>query len=230
MQSTRLNAYFTTLKHESELKTYVQERGAKVSNRAILTEFRKFSFDHVNNFVFRELNYALANPIVYIDGIRITDKPLLKDGEIEGSSNFFTTNFEGAVDNTDTYTPTPQIFEPFDLIDYLPFGLYSTGSGLPDYEFDFNRLFTIETSEPIKVYKDNVFLFDLQGLVVNGLTLDATEDPTPLNDAGIYKIVIPANKIKSIAGEVLPKTELEYRIRTGQFNSLQFNTNQFLTN
>ena len=85
MQSVGIKAYFTRSIQESEVKTYIQESGTKVSGKATFTEMRKYIFEKLDNFIYRKLNLALARSIVYLDSLRITDKPLMKDGDISGS-------------------------------------------------------------------------------------------------------------------------------------------------
>ena len=75
MQSVALECFFTRSVQESEVKSYVQETGTKVSGKATFTEMRKYVFEMLDNFIYRRLNLLLAKTQVYVQGIRVTDKP-----------------------------------------------------------------------------------------------------------------------------------------------------------
>jgi hypothetical protein len=170
----------------------------------------------------------LANEIVYIDTERITDKPILKVSEIQGSSNFFESNFKGAIDKNDIYINEPQIFPQLQLIDYLPKGTYITGATIPNYRFIFNYNIQKISNENIKIYKNDSLFQTLTDadLIISNEFIDATIDATT---NGNYKIVIPANKFKNEFNSLLPLTEITFKIKNADYNKLSYNSNNYLT-
>jgi len=228
-ESTRLNGYFTTLENESEVKTYIQENGKKVSNRAILTKYKNFTFDKIDNFICDNLCEALANEIVYIDTERVTDKPVLKVGEIQGSSNFFESNFKGAIDKNDIYINAPQIFPQLQLINYLPKGTYITGNSYPNYLFEWNYNVELISNEPIVVTLNGTSIILLEN---SDLTITNNEITSPLQ--GIQdescEVFIPANKFKNELGMKNIEYTLYFETKNADFLGTDFNNNDFLTN
>jgi len=229
-QSTRLSGYFTTTEIESDVKTYIQQTGNKVSNRAILTKYKNFIFDIIDNFVYEQLCEALANEIVYIDGIRITDKPVLKSSEIQGASNFFESNFKGAIDKTDTYTSIPQMFPQLELIDYLPKGTYLLGSSLyPNYLFKWNYNIELISTEPIVVTLDGTSTILLQNSDLTITNNEVTAIMQGIQDESC-EVFIPANKFKNELGMKNIEYTLYFDKANADFLNTDFNNNDFFTN
>jgi hypothetical protein len=228
-QSTRLSGYFTTLENESDVKTYIQENGKKVSNRAILTKYKNFVFDKIDNFIYDQLCEALANEIVYIDSERITDKPLLKVSEVQGSSNFFESNFKGAIDKKDIYTPTPQIFLQLQLFNYLPKGTYITGATIPIYKFIFNYNIEIISTEPILIFADGLLFQTLNNSDLTILNNEITALRTDIQNEKNFEIFIPGNKFKNELGMKNIEYTLFFNIQNADFLGTDFNNNDFLT-
>lgn len=229
-ENTRLSGYFTTPEIESDVKTYIQETGKKISNRAILTKYKNFIFDKIDNFIYEQLCEALANEIVYIDGIRITDKPVLKAGEIQGASNFFESNFKGAIDKNDIYTPTPQILPQLQLLDYLPKGTYLLGaSTYPDYLFEWNYNIELISTEPISVILNGTTTILLQNSDLTIVNNVVTSPIQGIQDESC-EVYIPANKFKNELGMKNIEYTLYFDKRNADFNKLDFNNNDFFTN
>jgi hypothetical protein len=227
-ESTRLNGYFTTFENESDVKTYIQESGKKVSNRAILTKYKNFTFDKIDNFIYDQLCEALANEIVYIDAERVTDKPILKVNEIQGSSNFFESNFRGAIDKNDIYINEPQIFPQLQLIDYLPKGTYITGNSYPNYLFEWNYNVEIISNEPIVVLRNGINPIYLQNSDLTITNNEVTALLQGIQDESC-EVFIPANKFKNEFGLKNIEYTLYFDTKDADFLGTDFNNNDFLT-
>lgn len=228
-ESTRLAGYFTTLENESDVKTYIQENGKKVSNRAILTKYKNFNFDNIDNFTSDLLCEALANEFVYIDTERITDKPVLKASEIQGSSNFFESNFKGAIDKNDIYKNAPQIFPKLELIDYLPKGTYITGNLYPNYLFEWNYNVYINSNEPILVNIGNIATINILNSDLTIINNQVTALLQGIQDESC-EVFIPANKFKNELGMTNVEYTLYFETANADFLGTDFNNNDFLTN
>ena len=228
-QSCRYGGFFTNLEFESDVKTYIQETGKKVSNKAILTRFKNFIFDKLDNFNYENICYALSNEFVYIDSERVTDKPLPKTAEIQGSSNFFSSNLKCAIDKNDIYNSQPQIFQQLQLIDYLPKGTYLIGTLYPNYLFEWNYNIELISAEPISVTINGGSTILLQN---SDLTITGNKVTSPI--LGIQdescEVFIPANKFKNEFGLKNIAYTLYFQKINADFNKLDFNNNDFLTN
>ena len=227
MQSAGIKAYFTRAVQESEVKTYVQESGTKVSGKATFTEMRKYIFEKLDNFVYRRLNLALARSIVYLDTLRVTDKPLMKDGDIEGSQNTFQSELTASVNYNDTYTRAFQIAEPLELVSYYPSTIYTLDSVENRITLTFNHSVDSVSSSIIKLYKDDVFYINLDLIQINSTTFE--QDYTFIEN-GSYKIEIESGKfINTLYGQT-EQMSLEFFIFDGEFERTEFDNTEFLVN
>ena len=227
MQSAGIKAYFTRALQESEVKTYVQESGTKVSGKATFTEMRKYIFEKLDNFVYRHLNLALARSVVYLDSLRITDKPLMKDGDISGSQNTFQSELTASVNYNDTYIRTFQMAEPLALSSYYPNAIYTLSGIDSRITLTFNHSVDNVSSTIIKLFKDGLFYVNLDLIQINSTTFEQVFNFT---DNGSYKIIIPANKYSKNLYGSLPYTELPFTILDGEYDNTEYDNTEYLTN
>lgn len=227
-QSIRLNAYFTNIDNESNVSTYVEQFGNKISGYSTITTKKNYLFNKTDNFTFLATNQALAYPIVYVNNERVTDKPLLKTSEILGASNLFKSQLEACVDIDDVYNFSLQIAPPLQLINAVPQGIYTLESFENNFELEFNHDVT-ESVGQIQLFKDNDFFANLfvKSIVDDDVKLIFTDDLDFTN--GVYKWVIPAGKFNSIFGthsEII----INFEIRNADFDNKDFNNEDFFTN
>ena len=227
MQSAGIKAYFTRAVQESEVKTYVQESGTKVSGKATFTEMRKYIFEKLDNFIYRRLNLALARSIVYLDTLRVTDKPLMKDGDIEGSQNTFQSELTASVNYNDTYTRAFQIAEPLELVSYYPSTIYTLDSVENRITLIFNHSVDSISSSVVKLYKDDVFYINLDLIQIDSNTFEQVYNFT---ENGNYSIEIESGKfINTLYGQT-EQMILEFFIFDGEFERTEFDNTEFLVN
>ena len=227
MQSAGVKAYFTRAVQESEVKTYVQESGTKVSGKATFTEMRKYIFEKLDNFVYRRLNLALARSIVYLDTLRITDKPLMKDGDISGSQNTFQSELTASVNYNDTYIRTFQLAESLDLSSYYPDAIYTLSGIESRITLIFNHNIDSVSSSIIKLYKDGLFYANLDLIQINNTTFEQVYNFT---ENGNYTIAIESGKfISNLYGQT-QQMSLGFVISDGEFDNTEFDNTEFLVN
>ena len=165
-QSIRLITWFADLVDETEVGNYYQiSKGNTISNRPLYKQKEKYKFDYLNNFVFERTNAMLLSDIIYIDGVRQTNKTTCKSGEFIGDTNYYKSEFEIYKDYNQTYIPYPFIYEPLTLIDKTPFGIYTLDSLVTTIKITFNRNITLLSG--------NVVIKDSLGVVV--ATFNETE-------------------------------------------------------
>ena len=221
MQSAGIKAYFTRAVQESEVKTYVQESGTKVSGKATFTEMRKYIFEKLDNFVYRRLNLALARSIVYLDSLRVTDKPLMKDSDIEGSQNTFQSELTASVNYNDTYTRAFQIAEPLELVSYYPSTIYTLDSVENRITLIFNHSVDSISSSVVKLYKDDVFYINLDLIQINSTTFEQVYNFT---ENGNYSIEIESGKfINTLYGQT-DQMSLNFRIKNADYSNTHYST------
>ena len=225
-QSIRLNGYFTSVENESNVSTYVKETGTKLSGFSTITVKKKYNFDRISNHVFLATNQALAFPTVYANFEKITDKPLLKGGEIEGRTNEFSSELQGCVDIDDVYNFELQIAPRLVLTIAQPQGLYTPQSFINAFFVVFNHEVT-ENSGVVKLYKDDQFVRDLEVDLINGGQVNFRVFAYNFTN-GNYKWIIPANKFNSFYGshqEII----INFVIQNPDFDNNDFNSDDFFT-
>lgn len=225
-QRSGLNCYFTRAVQESEVKTYIQESGTKVSGKATFTEMKKYVFEQLDNFNYRNINTALANTIVYLDSLRITDKPLLKDADIEGSQNTFQSELTASVNYNDSFDYQLQIAKPLELVSYYPNTIYTLAGLENRITLTFNHSIDSVSSSIIKLFKDNVFYSNLDLIQINNTTF---EQEYSFTENGNYTIEIENGKfISNLYGQT-QQMSLDFRIKNGDYSSIHY-SNDYLTN
>jgi hypothetical protein len=226
-QSIRLNGYFTTLDNESNVSTYVEQKGRKLSGFSTITDYKNFKFDNIDNHTFKATNQALAFPDVYINFERCPDKPLLKGAEdVEGSSNFFSSSLKGCIDVDDVYNFELQIAPRLVLTIAQPQGLYTPESFINAFFVVFNHEVT-ENSGVVKLYKDDEFVRDLEVDLINGGQVNFRVFAYNFTN-GNYKWIIPANKFNSFYGshqEII----INFVIQNPDFDNNDFNSDDFFS-
>jgi hypothetical protein len=198
----------------------------KISGFSTLTNKKNYHFDFIDNNSFLALNQALAFPSVYVDGERITDKPLAKANKQEGDSNQFTSEFTGCVDLDDRYNSVVQIFSPLSVISASPQGTYTLDEFENNFLLNFNYPVT-QGEGLIRIYRNDIEIGNLNGAInVNGVPPFTGFSYTFTN--GVYRWVIPAGKFISFFGthsEII----INFVIQDADFNNSDFNNNDFFT-
>jgi hypothetical protein len=125
-QSIRVAGYFTGYLDETETKNYYQiSTSNTVSSRSLIKRGAKYHIQRVNAFSFFRYNLVLNHDVIYLNGVRVTNKTILKASEQEGASNVTGADFNVYTDLNDTFTPELQIFEVLGLLTFEPTGNYT---------------------------------------------------------------------------------------------------------
>lgn len=104
-QSIRLRCSFVGNHIESESKEYKEYSGIKRKHRIISTDYEKYSFHGVNNFIYLRLNFLLTNQVIYCNDIIVTERQTIESGDFISASNMMYLTFRLAVDyNAKTLT------------------------------------------------------------------------------------------------------------------------------
>lgn len=235
MQSIRLKTWYDRPADETEVKDYYQiTNGNTISTRALLRETEIYKFDYVNPFVFRASNILLIHDIIYIDGVRMTNKTTLKSSDRLGQSNLMETEFTVSKNHSDIYVPINQIFEPLELIDKSPLGFYTLGTMPTNIIGQFNRPIA-KTTGTVKIYNvsDNTLfaMFDESEILITG-------DGFQIGVTGLF-IINGAYYIKISDGLFVSgvepyaginnTTDWTFEITDGDFLGTDFNNNDFFT-
>ena len=225
-QRSGLNCYFTRAVQESEVKTYVQESGTKVSGKATFTEMKKYVFEQLDNFNYRNINTALANTIVYLDSLRITDKPLLKDADIEGSQNTFQSELTASVNYNDSFDYQLQIAIPLNLFSYYPNNIYTLYSIENRITLVFNHSIDSVSTSIIKLYKNDIFYSNLDLIQINNTTF---EQVFLFTENGNYEIRVESGKFISSLYGITSELILPFVITDAFYDEDYYDETYYLT-
>lgn len=200
-QSIRLRCFFDRLDNETEVKDYYQiSKGNTISTRALLKEVTNYKFVNINPFVFKRINVLLIHDIIYIDGLRMTNKTNVKGSERLGYSNLSEAEFSAYINNSDLFTFEYQIYQGLRIIENNPVGQISIYSFIDEIKFSVNKPVTKNAILSGIKLKNNL------GIVINeydtaDLTFDGTYyllDMAPFTPAtGSYSIEIPSGLFSS---------------------------------
>lgn len=184
-QSISLRMWFDIPIDNTEVEEYFQiSRENTISARALMKLFERYQIDYCNRFTFDRLNVLLKHELIYLDGVRVTNKPVVTSEDREGDSNFFVTNFEVAKNYNDTSLYDFQIFNGLQLDNFYPQGLYATGTNFLTISFDANVNITLNTGT-LTIYNSSGVAQDTfteSDMSVSGNTLTITTDLTYSDD------------------------------------------------
>ncbi|QQV90417.1 hypothetical protein Harreka1_10 [Olleya phage Harreka_1] len=239
-QSIRLQTYFDIPVDESEVQDYFQvTRNRTISARALIKKFEQYKIDGIYAFAYERLNLILKHDLIYVDGVRMTNKTTLESSERQGLSNLFESTFIIAKDYEDTKDYSFQLYGGLDIIEQAPLGDY-TLSGLDDFimaafntDIEINTgtltVFDALTNDPVRIFNES----DMYVTDGNIFNIDALTDY--ITENGEYFIMLDSGLIVStVFGTeyegVNDNTEWAFSVSDGDFSGLDFNNNDFFTN
>jgi len=191
-QSIRLQTWFSSLKNETEIGNYYQiSTGNTISNRPLYKQKEVYKSDYMNNFCFERLNILLITDIVYIDGVRMTNKTTVKDGEFIGDTNYYKTEFEVFKDYNQNYIAYPFIYEPFAVIQGQPNSIYTLDSLPNEIILTLNRNCSLGSANIIIKNSSDVTIASFNNLDISLIDNVATIDITGIittNDT--YSVIV----------------------------------------
>lgn len=200
-QSIRLRCFFDRLDNETEVKDYYQiSKGNTISTRALLKEITNYKFVNIDPFVFKRINVLLIHDIIYIDGLRMTNKTNVKGSERLGYSNLSEGEFSASINNSDLFTFSYQIFEGLRIIENNPVGQVTIYDFVGQIEFFINKPATLNGTGKFINLKDNLgnilYSYDCSYLIFDGTVYYINMGAfTPA--VGSYTIEIPSGLFSS---------------------------------
>jgi len=234
MQSIRLRTYFDRIVDETESKEYYQiSKQNVISTRALLKKAFVYNFDYIDNFTFERVNLLLNHDIIYIDGVRMTNKTTAKSEERYLDSNLSKSEFNAYRNVDDKYDHVFQLYEPLKLIVKKPEGYY-TLAGLPtELRVTFNKTIKVNAGI-IKIYDSSDNLIITHNIIPN----DNGDDFYEFDITGVityfetyYVQISPgafSNGLEVFAG-IDNKVEWVFIITMADFDSNDFDNNDFFT-
>ena len=237
-QAIRLKCYFTNTLNESEIEDYYQiSRGATISARVLYKSAESYVFDYLDRFVYDRVNVLLQHEIIYVDGVKLTNKTSFESTDLIDKTNLFEANFSVYKNYKDKKSYEYQVFEGFNTTYLYPFGLYTLPNLGEEIIFQFNTDIQINTGS-LSIYtsaNDLIVSFDESDMSVygsNGVIIENLLTYITVNDD--YYIVFDAGLISSVNLDVdyngiSDNTTWTFSIVDADFLGTDFNNEDFFT-
>jgi len=203
-QSISLAMYFDIPLDESEVEDYFQiSRNNTISARALIKLFERYKIEQINRFTFTRLNALLKHDLIYLDNIRVTNKPVVSSDDRQGDSNVFETELTVAK-NYDDYSPYEfQLFGGLILSEFNPFGLYPIGYEITSLSANANIDITLETGT-LDVYTSSGTLIhtfteaDMSIVSGNQLSVVSTGTPVQFLPSASYYVNLSSGTVSGL--------------------------------
>ena len=239
-QAIRLNAYYRNPINEDTRDEYHEiTTNNTVGQRNIKKRKRRYLLPSVNNWVAQRIDTMIISNELYVDCWKMTNTTPVEFIEPVLDSNISQSEF---ILNPDlsyrTFEYEYQIFEGLILNNFNPFGSYVSGYTIEALSTDSNINIELLTGS-VKVFDSSntlIYEFTESDMVINNdkqLKIISTGTPVENLPNGQYYVNVDAGLVTGLSilnDGISGSTRWAFTLLDGQFNRLQFNNSQFLTN
>jgi hypothetical protein len=229
-QSISLALYFDIPLDETETEDYFQiSRNNTISARALEKVFEQYRIEQINNFTFVRLNKLLKHELIYVDDIRVTNKPVASSSERLGDSNYFETDVIFAKNYSDISFYDFQIFNGIEFTNFTPSGSVVLCSNLTEISFSLNVDSLILNTGTVTLYDSTnavIETFTQSEMVVIGNTVTITTDLALTSDD--YTFTISSGLITALGIETV-QTSWSFNVSDGDWLPADFLDTDWLT-
>lgn len=237
-QSIRLNCKFKDFNNKSDVSDYRQaSTGLTISGLEQMSLAQDFMSEQMDTFTFVRLQKLLFHSIIYMDGVRVTNKPILEQGGRIGQSNLMKVSFTAFKNELDKKDYEYQIFAGLVIEDYVPIGNY-TFSSLPNsFNIEFNSNIVLG-SGTIKLYNsesDLIYTFtsDDFNIFSQSVTSDSILESL-ITENGTYYFTIDSGLFISEAfglpfEGISDSTTWTFTVSDGDYSATDYNNEDYLT-
>lgn len=227
-QSIRLSGYFQQPSEKKDSKVYTEINGKLRKSRVIQSFEYIYNLEDINTNVYESLAVALESDLVYINGLKAEILETLTADERKGKSNIFDANFKCQLDKDEVYLDTFQIAPQIGFTELIPLGLY-TLSSIPlvgKLAFNYNIAFVSGT---LKLYDYDTDTL-LNSIAIN-VDVNYFDFTMPILPNGNYYFLFDSNLVTSVEEiSITDKEVWKFSITDGEFDSTEFNNDEFLVN
>lgn len=204
-QSIRLVTWFAQSIDETEVGNYYQiSNGNTISNRPLYKQAELYKCELMNDFIFERANIMLLHDIVYVDGVRMTNKTTFKSGEFLGDTNIYKTDVKLYKNYNEVYTPVNYIYEVLSAYSKIPIErpyMYTLNTFQNEVKLMFNKVINLNTGTiTIKNSLGSVVASSNQVnfIISSGTNLNWDFSATPITTNGIYTVEVSANLVNNL--------------------------------
>lgn len=235
MQTIRVAAYYHQPADEVEDAQYNQiSTGFAISPRLRIYQKNAYKCEYLTPHLYRALQVALAHDVIYLDGIRVTDRPKIKMNDRLGNTNLLPCEFIASMNVNEVYddgfqiieeTPTLSVIDrtPIHLQNYNSAGFFDAlvDGGHAAVYFDENIDF-IEPGATFTLYENGVEI--LSGGVDSGDFVILLDAPNALGFMIFGYVTTPGATYSIVFGDVVQG------VSGGRFDGYEFGEWQWTFN
>jgi hypothetical protein len=200
-QGIRLKNYLDKLNDETEIESYLQDNGAKVTKRTNPVFSYDYKIDNISFNTVEAFAIALKNGIVYLNGYRATSAIKLDVGERYGNSNRMSSTFKAYLNKNEQLAVGYQIFAPFELTTFSPTGILTIAS-LPMYITGTFSSDIVLGTGTLTIYNDlGAAILTLTEADILTLGNGFTATLTGIIANGVYTVVSTLGMFNSVFGD-----------------------------
>ena len=232
-QSISLSMYFDIPIDDTETEDYFQiSRNNTISARALQKLFEQYKIEQINRFTFERLNVLFKHELIYLDGVRVTNKPVVSSSERLGDANYFETDVVVAKNYDDTLIYSFQVFEGIQLTNFVPQGLHITGTTFVVVSFSANINLTLNTGT-ITIFNSTGTLqntFTQADMTVSGSNLTIATSLSYSDDT--YYVNISEGLVSAIGvlnSAITDQTTWAFELRASDYSVSDYSTVDYYT-
>lgn len=238
-QSIRIKAEYIKPKDNSEVGEYYQiSTGRNISTRLLEKTQHEYQIESLDVFTYDTLKKIFKQSIIYLDNERVTNNPLLSDGDRIGRSNLISASFDIYKDVEDTFTFDYQIYDGFNISVVDPEGAYLTATTFVTFTATFTSSITINTGTII-VYDSLGAVYetftesDMSVSPTNVLKIDVTGSAVASPADDTYYVLMSSGLVSSIGIDfegITDTTFWVFTLRAGDYASADYDSSDYFTN
>ena len=238
-QSISLSMYFDIPVDNTETEDYFQiSRNNTISARALIKKFEQYAIEQINRFTFERLNILLKHELIYMDSVRVTNKPVVGSSERLGDTNYFATDLTVAKNYNDISFYEYQLYGGFNYLSFAPQGIILTGTTLVELKFSMTNDIVLQ-SGTVEVYNDDNTLietFTEADMTVSSPTIRINVTGTALENPvdDVYYVHVSGGLVNSIFGEpniaINDNTTWTFNVRAADYSSVDYDSTDYFTN
>lgn len=235
VQSIRLYCEYSKPLNNSEAGQYYQISNKNtISTRFMRKIAHEFKCKTISEFAIGRLQKIFEHDTVYMDGIRVTDNPIVAYGDRIGYTDLLTCTFPVYRNEDDTFFYAYQIFTGLQYVSFAPIGAYAICYISSEGSITFNQNIELQTGT-VAIYdsSDNslidTFTENDMSIIDNVLTISGFNNNITVN--GNYYVNISEGLVSYLSVEneaIQDAVTWTFDIVTGMYNNTQYDSNDYL--
>lgn len=234
-QSIRLRTGFDRKANNSEITDYYQITSQNtISVRPLYKQEEIYKTTFLTEFTTERLDFILMHDIIYVDGVRMTNKTIVDNSErINGTNLRDEAEWSSVKNFRDLFSPSYQIFDPLGIIDNEPKEVISLQNYL------LSEVVTVTFNKNVSLLTGTITVYDNTNDNIVGVVNESNVTflfsylpqfylPGIITTTGTYRFELSAGMFESDLNELNESYSWVTDIVVGDFLDTDFNASDFL--